>query len=185
MMAISSKYTRRRFVQLAAAGTGSICLLTRCSGDLSSWRFFTADEANLVDAIAEQIIPSDEWPGGKESGVTNYIDKQLVGPHKRFQSIYQRGLSAVRESCAALHNKKFEELSWDDQTAFLECMEAGKMEGSAWADGFDRKFFELLRDHCMQSYYGSPIHGGNRNKISYKMIGLDYPLIVGQNRYKT
>ena len=37
------------------------------------------------------------------------------------------------------------------------------------------KFFELVRDHSMQAYYGSPIHGGNRNKISYKMMKLDYP----------
>lgn len=182
-MTINNKFTRRRFVQIAAAGTGSICLLSRCSGDIPAWRFFTADEADLVDAIAEQIIPSDEWPGGRDSGVTNYIDKQLVGPHKRFQILYHRGLDAIQKSSAALHNKKFEELSWNDQTSFLESMEAGKMEGSAWADGFDRKFFELVRDHCMQSYYGSQIHGGNRNKISYKMIGLDYPLIVGQNRY--
>lgn len=184
-MTISSKLTRRRFFQLAAAGTGSICLLPRCSGDVPAWRFFTVDEANLVDAIAEQIVPSDEWPGGRESGVTNYIDKQLVGPFKRFQTDYHRGLDAIQESCNAMHHKKFEELSWDEQTAFLESMEAGKMKGSAWAGGFDRVFFELVRDHSMQSYYGSPIHGGNRNKISYKMIGLDYPLIVGQNRYKT
>jgi gluconate 2-dehydrogenase gamma chain len=184
-MRITNKFTRRRFVQIAAAGTGSICLLSRCSGDVPAWRILTADEANLVDAIAEQIIPSDEWPGGRESGVTNYIDKQLVGPYKRFQTVYHRGLNAIQESCAVVYQKKFEELSWDDQTAFLEAMEAGKMEGSAWADGFDRIFFELVRDHTMQSYYGSPVHGGNRNKISYKMIGLDYPLIIGQNRYKT
>ena len=149
-MTISSKLTRRRFFQLAAAGTGSICLLPRCSGDVPAWRFFTVDEANLVDAIAEQIVPSDEWPGGRESGVTNYIDKQLVGPYKRFQTDYHRGLVAIQESCDAMHHKKFEELSWDEQTAFLESMEAGKMEGSAWAGGFDRVFFELVRDHSMQ-----------------------------------
>lgn len=183
-MTIESKYSRRRFVQLAVTGAGTTCLLSRCSGTDSEWRFFTVDEARLIDAVADQIIPSDAWPGGKESGVTNFIDKQLAGPYTRFRSKYRKGIAAMQETCDKLYNKKFEELTWDEQTVFLETMEAGKMEGSLWADAFDRIFFELVRDHSMQAYYGSPIHGGNRNKISYKMIGLDYPLIIGQNRHK-
>jgi gluconate 2-dehydrogenase gamma chain len=37
----------------------------------------------------------------------------------------------------------------------------------------------------MQSYYGSSRHGGNKNNTSYKMLQLDYPVIIGQNRYKS
>ena len=180
---INNKFTRRRFVQLAAVGTGSICLLPGCSGPVSGWRFFTDDEASLIDAVAEQIIPADEWPGGCNSGVTNFIDKQLVGPFKRFQSVYRKGAAAIHETCAVLYHKKFEELSWDEQTIFLENMEAGKMKEPVWAGGFDKEFFGLIRDHSMQAYYGSPVHGGNKNKMSYKMMNLDYPLIIGQNRY--
>ncbi len=183
-MTKSNKFTRRRFVRLAAIGTGSICLIPACSGTESTWRFFTDAEASLIDAIAEQIIPSDEWPGGRESGVTNFIDKQLVGPYQRFRSVYRKGIAALQESSNSLYLKKFEELAWKEQTALLETMEAGRMKGEIWSRGFDKTFFNLIRDHSMQAYYGSPIHGGNRNKISYKMIGLDYPLIVGQNRYK-
>jgi gluconate 2-dehydrogenase gamma chain len=180
-----NKYSRRHFVQLAAIGTGGICLLPSCSGSDSEWRYFSDAEADLIDAIAEQIIPSDDWPGGKETGVTNFIDKQLEGPYRRFRSTYRKGIASIQETCSNLYKKKFEELTWDEQTAFLENMEAGKMNGPAWSGGFDRKFFELVRDHSMQAFYGSPIHGGNRNKISYKMMKLDYPLIIGQNRYKT
>jgi gluconate 2-dehydrogenase gamma chain len=35
----------------------------------------------------------------------------------------------------------------------------------------------------MQGFYGSPRHGGNRNYVSYKMLGLEYPVVMGQNRY--
>jgi gluconate 2-dehydrogenase gamma chain len=182
-MADSSKLNRRRFVQLAALGTGGICLLPGCSESSSEWRFLTNSEALLLDAIAEQMIPADEWPGGRDSGVTNFIDKQLVGPYKRFQAKYRKGLAAVQQTCESRHNKKFEELTWDEQTAFLENMEAGTMKEPEWAEHFDNEFFRLMRDHSMQSYYGSPIHGGNKNKMSYKMMKLDYPLIVGQNRY--
>jgi len=177
------KFSRRRFVRLAALGAGSICLLSRCSDSDSQWRFFTNSEALLIDAVSEQIIPTDEWPGGRDSGVTNFIDKQLVGPYVRFQLKYRKGIAAFQETCEARFQKKFEDLDWDEQTVFLEIIEAGNLKEPVWAGGFDREFFSMVRDHSMQAYYGSPIHGGNKNKMSYKMLKLDYPLIIGQNRY--
>jgi gluconate 2-dehydrogenase gamma chain len=175
--------SRRRFVELSALAAGSICLFPHCYKPVSKWRFFTNDEAKLMDAIADQIIPADEWPGGRESGVTNFIDKQLVGPYVRFQSKYRNGLLAIQDTCQNLYFKKFEELDFENQTLFLEMMEAGKMEGENWKEKFDREFFALVRDHSLQSYYGSPRHGGNNKNMSYKMLELDYPLIIGQNRY--
>jgi Gluconate 2-dehydrogenase subunit 3 len=41
--------------------------------------------------MAEQIVPTDEWPGGCDAGVTNFIDIQLVGTYSRYQEIYRRG----------------------------------------------------------------------------------------------
>jgi gluconate 2-dehydrogenase gamma chain len=179
------KLNRRGFVHLAVLGTGSICLLPGCMKSTYQWRFFTDSEAQLMDALADQIIPPDEWPGGRESGVTNFIDKQLVGPYVRFQSKYRKGFVAIQKTCETRYQKKFEDLTWDEQTIFLESMEAGIMKEPAWKGGFDKEFFSMIRDHSMQAYYGSPRHGGNKNSMSYKMLKLDYPLIIGQNRYKT
>ena len=192
---------RRRFLQMGAIGTGSLLLLPRCvaSSGMSPWRFFSPEEAKLLDSLVEQIIPTDEWPGAKDAGVTNYIDKQLVGPLSRHQDKYRKGLAAVVESCKKLYQKQFEELSWDEQTDFLKKMESGKLPGllkgekkgdvqqepELWNDGFDRQFFGLLRDHSMQGFYGSPRHGGNKDYVSYRMVGLDYPFTIGQNRYKS
>lgn len=187
--------TRRRFIQMSAVGFGGVLLLSQCTklSSKSYWRFFKEREASLVDAIIEQIIPTDEWPGAKDADVTNYIDKQLVGPLTRHQEKYRRGLAGVATSCKILYQKQFEDISWNEQTDFLKKMEAGKLAGllkddktgqqDDWKDGFDRTFFSLVCDHTMQGFYGSPRHGGNLNYVSYKMIGLDYPFSVGQNRY--
>ncbi len=180
-----NKFSRRQFLQVTGVGVGGICLLANCGNSISIWRFFSNTEAKLMDAIADQIIPPDDWPGGSESGVTNFIDKQLVGPYVRFQQDYRKGLLAIHDSCNDIYNKQFEELDWNEQTAFLEKMEAGKMHGNIWSNGFDKTFFSLCRDHAMQAYYGSSRHGGNRNNKSYQMLELDYPLIIGQNRYKS
>jgi gluconate 2-dehydrogenase gamma chain len=184
-MSKQDNLSRRRFLQLTATGVASIYLLSQCSEPFSKWRFFTNAEARLMDALADQIIPPDEWPGGREVGVTNYIDKQLVGPYVRFQEDYRKGLLAIQNSCDINYRMKFEELKFDQQTAFLELMETGTIKGTSWKDGFDKTFFDLIRDHSMQAYYGSPRHGGNKNNVSYKMLQLDYPLIIGQNRYKS
>jgi gluconate 2-dehydrogenase gamma chain len=198
---MKNNLSRRHFIRMAALGSGSLLLLPRCTNlaNQSLWRFFTEKEAKLVDLIVEQIIPTDQWLGAKDAGVTNYIDKQLVGPLMRHQEKYRKGLAAVVASSEKLFKKKFGELSWDEQTDFLKKMESGSLqsllksdksgqrdqEPNLWTDGLDRTFFGLIRDHTMQGFYGSPRHGGNKNYVSYKMIGLDYPFIIGQNRYKS
>ena len=179
-----TKLTRRHFITLSVLGAGGMCLLSRCSNPaLSPWRFITVDESSLLDALVEQIIPTDEWPGGRDAGVTNFIDLQLTGPYTRFQEIYRKGLKAIQVTCTTKFQKRFEELPFDEQTRFLKTMESGKMEGESWGQGFDRQFFGLIRNHSLQGYYGSPRHGGNKGNVSYKMMRLDYPVIIGQNRY--
>ena len=46
------------------------------------------------------------------------------------------------------------------------------------------RFFNLVIRHSMQGFYGAPRHGGNRNYMSYRMMGLDFPLVVGRNHYE-
>ena len=184
-MDIQNKLNRRRFITLSVIGASGMCLLGRCANPpLSPWRFLTKQEGTLLDALVEQIIPTDEWPGARDAGVTNFIDKQLVGPYIRYQDVYRRGMAAIQDTCKSEFQKAFETLHFDLQTKFLEKMESGKMKGDLWTRGLDREFFGLLRNHTMQGFYGSPRHGGNKGNISYKMLQLDYPVIIGQNRYK-
>ena len=53
------------------------------------WLFFTPEEAAVVEAIADRIIPADELgPGGKEAGCAVFIDRQLVGPYGSSEWLY-------------------------------------------------------------------------------------------------
>lgn len=179
--------SRRRFLALTFWGTGGLCLLNRCNLPSSSWRVFSNEEACLLDALVEQIIPADdEWPGAKDAHVTNYIDRQLAGFYSKYQEDYKTGLAAIQKSALKRFNKKFEEVEFDIQTSFLREMETGKFdkEDEWWDQGQGRRFFNVLCDHTMQGFYGSPRHGGNYKNISYKMLKLDYPDVVGQSRIK-
>ena len=44
-------------------------------------------------------------------------------------------------------------------------------------------FFEMVRNHTLEGYYGSPRHGGNRDEVSWKMLGLDDPPLLGRAQY--
>ncbi len=181
-----SKLTRREFIKLAGIVVAGLSFISGCmTPRRSDRRFLSDDETSLLEAIAEQIIPTDEWPGGRDAGVVNFIDKQLAGPYRRFQRDYRKGLAAVTNTCLEKHQRKFEALSWEQQTSFLKEMESGLLRDGPWKDGFSRRFFELLRSHSLQGYYGSPRHGGNKNYVSYKMIGLDEFQVIGQNRYRS
>ncbi|HYK88923.1 MAG TPA: gluconate 2-dehydrogenase subunit 3 family protein [Acidobacteriota bacterium] len=180
---MKKKLPRRQFLK-GAAVAGCASLLPACGKLPGRWRFFTEAEAAVVSAVCEQIIPADQDAGAISAGVPNFIDKQLTGPYKRHQGVYRTGLAGVQETSRAMFGSGFETLNWDNQTSVLRALESDKAEGQAWESQSSRAFFQLIRDHTMQGFYGSPRHGGNRDYVSYRMLGLDYPQVIGQNRYK-
>jgi gluconate 2-dehydrogenase gamma chain len=178
-------FSRREFVRLFTGGTAAILISfnSACRNKVSQWRYLDETEITLLDAIVEQIIPTDDFPGGRWANVSNFIDKQLVTYYKKYQAEYREGLSAFAKTVIHLKGKRFEELPFAEQTSILELMEAGVFRGDYWKDHPPADFFNRIRQHSLQGFYGSPIHGGNRDYISYKMLGLDYPNVIGQNRY--
>lgn len=174
---------RRKFIKNAALGCGSLLMLQGCRLNESPWRFFNEQEMKVLVAVCEQIIPADLHPGAKDANVVNFIDKQIVGPYVRFQEDYRFMLSALNVSANQLCGGNFFNLPPEKQIFLMERMEKGELAADTWKDKNQPYLFNLLVDHTMQGFYGSPRHGGNKNYCSYKMIGLDYPHVIGQNRY--
>ncbi len=143
--------------------------------------FFTPDEARLVEAVSEQIIPADKDPGAKDARVVTFIDRQLAGPYAQHQAAYRAGIRALQETCRRQFGKPFEALGWDDQTKVLTALEAGRAPKELWKSPTCTEFFNLVLEHTKQGFYGSPQDGGNYNYVSYRMLGLDhtyYPLPI-------
>lgn len=177
------KSNRRDFIRQLSMACGSVLFLPACNGYISPWRFFTEQEALTVIAFSEQIIPEDKDPGATFANVVNFIDKQLVGAYTRFQEEYRNGISAIEATAQKLFQKAFYDLEATAQIGFMEQMERGELPDEFWKKISQQRFFNMLRDHTMQGFYGSPRHGGNKNYVSYKMMKLDYPHVLGQNRY--
>lgn len=68
--------------------------------------------------------------------------------------------------------------------SILQKMENKQLPEKYWTDISQKEFFEMVLRNTMQGYYGSPRHGGNKNYTSFRMMKLDYPPLIGQNRYE-
>lgn len=116
-------------------------------------RFFSPEDAKWIDALMAQIIPTDDAPGAREAGCLYYLDKQLGEGLVRYAANYREGLPEFQKQ-----HPDFLKLPFAEQTKLLERLK--------------NPFFDMLVDHTMQGFYGSPEHGGNRNHASWNMLGI-------------
>jgi len=157
---------RRRFIVAGLAGTA-----VSCGRSKSPWRFFSVDEAHTVEAVCAHIVPEDRDPGAVKAGVLVYIDRQLTGFYKPLQKTYREGIAAVNRESVSLTGRAFADLPAASQLDVLHRMERNpKIE----------PFFDLLVAHTMQGFYGDPRHGGNRERASWKMLGVASPPVRGR-----
>lgn len=175
---------RRVFLKNTGMAIGGILALPGCFHKPAPYRFFTKEEAQCLIALCECIIPRDDAPGATDAGVIYYIDKQITGPFQKHQSTYRTGIKALQTVCTGKYGKPFEKLSEENQLIELELLENNQQSSVQWGDTAPSYFFNMVINHTMQGFYGPPRHGGNKNYLSYNMLGIGYPLIIGQNRYK-
>ena len=168
-----------------AVGGGLTATLSRLARQ-SPWKyhFFSEAEAALVIELCEQVIPRDDAIGATDAGVIHFMDRQLLGAYARHQKTYRQGLAAFAKTCQQLHGQPFTQLEGAQKIALMKSVEAGKVPAGLWQEVAPVAFFRLLVEHTMQGFYGSPRHGGNRDYLSYKMLGVDYPQVIGQNRHQ-
>jgi gluconate 2-dehydrogenase gamma chain len=168
--------TRRDFLRASSATLLAVPLIQLPSSFWgSSHCYFTESEAATVNAMCERIIPADEDPGAAWAGVVDFIDRKLVGYHRRYQSLYRIGLKGVSESGLTLFSKEFIDLNSAQQDELLRKLESNQAPGAVWSQISASDFFNRLVEHTLEGFYGGPRHGGNRDAISWRMLGLPTP----------
>jgi len=159
------------------------------------WMFFTADEAAVVEAAVDRLIPPDNrGPGGKDTGCAIFIDRQLAGPYGRAEGLYTRppfmpgaatqgyqlpdspaaryrtGLRALAEYIKGnFAGKSFRDLAPGDQDTVLKGLESGSI---VLKDVKSAEFFALLLANTQEGFFADPIYGGNRDMASWRLIGF-------------
>ena len=181
-MSRSRRLGRRRFLQSAASGAAAAA--AGCGGARSPWRYFTAAEGETLAALCDQIIPPDQDPGATAAGVLDFIDRQMNRRFKEHQGTYRDGLAALDRIARRLHGSGFAKTPFEKQTEMLVAIEQGKLPPKDWNEHSPRAFFDMLVAHTMMGYYGNPRHGGNRDAVSWKMLGVPIPPVRGRLHYE-
>src|SRR5271156_975299 len=141
-------------------------------------RFFTAQEAGVIQAATERIFPNDaSGPGATEAGVTIYIDRQLASPYGKDKYRYTKGpwMESIpehgyqgKETPAQIYRAgikllgDFSSAPGEEQDARLEKIQ-------------ETLFFRMLRAHTVEGMFCDPLHGGNIGMVGWKMIGYPGP----------
>ena len=174
-------YTRRAFIKNVGVLYGSLLFLPACSSRPTA--ILSDEETDCLTALCNQIIPDDEYPGAVKTGSVNFICKQLALHLDYSKDNYRNGIAALQAYCRNSFGKTFEQIPSDRQIQVMQDMEENKLTGNGWADIQPDVFFAMVLKHCMMGFYGAPRHGGNKDFASFRMLRLDAPLVVGQNRY--
>jgi gluconate 2-dehydrogenase gamma chain len=159
------------------------------------WEFFTPEEASMMEALVDRLIPPDpETPGGKDIGCAVFIDRQLAGPYGSAAGLYwsppfmaasplfgpqgpstpaqlyRRMLSALEQHCRDTYaGKTFAQIPDSEKDRIITGMENGSLQLQGTVA---KPFFNALLQDTRQGFFADPVYGGNRDMAAWKMIGF-------------
>jgi len=169
---------RRGFLKTTA--TAAAATTVACSATEGRWRALTDEEGRTLAAVCDRIIPPDDYPGAAEAGVVEFVDRQLATRERDHLPTWQKGLRGIDATSRQERGLPFSELSSDEQVALLKQIESGEVPAAAW-DGLDpQAFFNRVVRYTMMGFYGDPRHGGNRDHVSWRMLGVPPAPIRGR-----
>ena len=179
----------------SVASGASLSALSTAPAQGQAPRYFTRGEWIFLHAACARLIPADEHgPGAVELGVPEFIDREMDGafghaahwymqgpfasapPEFGYQSpltpreVYRAGIAAVDANCRRVFgNQPFAELPVTAQDSVLADLENGALDFDSVSG---TAFFAFLLQNTKEGYLADPIHGGNKDMGSWKMIGF-------------
>jgi len=126
------------------------------------YEFLTPDRVRLLDVITSHIVPTDDTPGAREARVVRFIDHAFATFFKDFQKNFSDTLTAFDKFASRFRpdGAPFLSLSHNEQIALLRDLER-----------LEPDVFGPLRNLTMTGMFSHPEHGGNYQKIGWRLIG--------------
>jgi len=157
MTGVSTAWLAASWPQIAAAAESS---WGAYSGATTQFAFFTPAQGAVVEAMAAQIIPTTDTPGAREAQVIGFIDTALMTFATGQQAAVKAGLEELSRRVSAMGAASFAALGNAQQIAMLTDIQT-------------TPFFRAIRDLTVMGMFAAPQHGGNFNKVGWKLIGFE------------
>lgn len=123
----------------------------------------------IFEAVADRIIPKDEWPSATDAGVLAYLELQVKEDSSTWIDFVEPGLHALEAEAITHYQHPFSELPTNKQDELLHAVECGNVQD--WPVS-PQQFFQTILSLIIEGYYGNPESGGNREGKSWDMIGF-------------
>jgi gluconate 2-dehydrogenase gamma chain len=124
--------------------------------------FLSAPDAADVEAVAAQIIPTDDSPGAREAGVVYFIDRALATFLSQLASDYRAQLATFQAACRERH---------PGAPSFASLTSGQQLE---YVKGVDQTpFFITTRLLTLLGMFSLPSYSGNRDGVGWKLIGFE------------
>lgn len=136
-------------------------------------QFFSPAEYATVERLAELIIPSDDGPGAREAGVSEFIDF-MVARDSAVQVRFRYGLTWLDAHAQALHGASFRSLDAAQQEGILGPLAYKGRHRDGEEEG--RAFFKMVRERTLMGFYTSKV---GLQQLDYPGLRSHYPALPG------
>lgn len=135
-------------------------------------RFLSKEEAALVEALTEVIIPATEGsPGATEAGVLRYLDTYLLYAPKETQAAWRDGLVAVDQEAKSRFGSGYAALDSQGQDRVMLAM----AENEGKRDDILGRFFLTMKRLSVEAYHYSPVHWAHNVKYKGNTAVPEFP----------
>jgi hypothetical protein len=129
--------------------------------------------SETLRAVVDCLIPPDDFPGGYEAGVCDYLERIFQTDLSAQREFFLDGIDGIEAEARERFNESFANLTPDQKASTLAAIESGDVKTS-WSIS-PSLFFEMLVNTTAEGYYSDPQQGGNRGALSWVMTGFDEP----------
>jgi len=135
--------------------------------DVPEIRFFTPEQARLMEAVCARILPQDDRGEAHKIPIVPWIDERLFADRHdgyRFEDMppdreaYQSGLRGIEEIARHLYGRGFCDVEGGEQDRILETLHAARPPAAleVWRQMPVHRFWMLLLQDCVTVYYSHP-----------------------------
>lgn len=170
--------------------------------DVPPIRFFTPEEACLMHAVCDRLLPQDDRDDEHKIPIVNYIDERLYSRRidgYRFEDMppdheaHRLGLQAIEAIAQHLYQRSFVQLGQREQDSVLQTIHDGNPPAAhvIWKKMSVMRFWMLLMQDAVDAYYAHPYawdeigFGGPSYPRGYMRLegGKPEPWEVEEQRY--
>jgi hypothetical protein len=133
--------------------------------NVPAYRFFSMEEAKLLEALCNSVLPQQDRPEGQQVPIAPWIDQGLYtdeGLGYRYENMpedrraYRMGLQGFDQTAHYLFGAAFIDLDYADQKETVRQIGEGSPPGEIWEHLSAVLFFQRFMSDVITNYYAHP-----------------------------